>query len=113
VGRGFSRSECEHARNRRLPVLKIRNAFDVVCERKPIDFEKISDSVYEVEFEIVLRNHKDAPITVHVNEPVGGTWRMLRSWHPWQKTDAWASAFTVPVAADGASTLNHRARVTY
>jgi hypothetical protein len=93
--------------------LKIGNAFDVVCERKQTDFEKISDSVYEVEFEIVLRNHKDVPISIQVNEPVGGTWRMLRSSHEWEKTGAWASQFTVPVAADGTSTLKYRVRVTY
>src|SRR5262245_15044452 len=73
--------------------LKIGNAFDVVCERKQIDFEKISDGVYEVEYEIVVRNHKAAPITVEMNEPVGGTWRMLRSTHEWTKTDAWAAQF--------------------
>jgi hypothetical protein len=93
--------------------LKIGTAFDVVCERKQTDFEKISDSVYELEFEIVLRNHKDTPISVQVNEPVGGTWRMLRSTHEWQKTDAWAATFTVPVAADSASALSYRVRVTY
>ena len=46
--------------------LKIGNAFDVVCERKQTDFEKIADKVYEVEFEITLRNHKDVPIGVQV-----------------------------------------------
>ena len=56
--------------------LKIGNAFDVVCERKQIDFEKIASNVYEVEYEITLRNHKAAPVTVEVNEPIGGTWRM-------------------------------------
>ena len=58
--------------------LKIGNAFDVVCERKQIDFEKIAANVYEVEYEITLRNHKATPITVEVNEPIGGTWRMLQ-----------------------------------
>ena len=81
--------------------LKIGNAFDVVCERNQIDFEKIASNVYEVEYEITLRNHKAAPITVEVNEPLGGTWRMLRSSHEWTKTAAWAAQFTVPVAADG------------
>ena len=57
--------------------LKIGNAFDVVCERKQIDFEKIAGNVYEVEYEITLRNHKATPVTVEVNEPIGGTWRML------------------------------------
>ena len=93
--------------------LKIGNAFDVVCERKQIDFEKIARNVYEVEYEITLRNHKAAPITVEVNEPIGGTWRMLRSSHQWTKTAAWAAQFAVPVAADGTAVLKYRVRVTY
>ena len=67
--------------------LKIGNAFDVVCERKQTDFQKIAANVYEIEYEITLRNHKATPITVEVNEPIGGTWRMLRSSHAWTKTD--------------------------
>ena len=66
-----------------------------------------------MEYEITLRNHKATPITVEVNEPIGGTWRMLRSSHEWTKTAAWAARFSVPVAADGASVLKYRARVTY
>jgi len=93
--------------------LKIGHAFDVVCERKQTDFEKISSGVYEIEYEITLRNHKTSPIAVDVNEPVGGTWRMLRSTHEWTKTDAWAAQFKVPVASDGTSTLKYRVRVTY
>jgi hypothetical protein len=93
--------------------LKIGNAFDVVCERKQIDFEKIASNVYEVEYEVTLRNHKSTPITVEANEPIGGTWRMLRASHDWTKTDAWAAQFTVPVAADGTSVLKYRVRVTY
>jgi len=93
--------------------LKIGNAFDVVAERKQIDFEKITSNVYEMEFEIVLRNHKTTAVNVEVNEPIGGTWRMLRSSHQWTKTDAWASQFSVPVAADGSATLRYRVRVTY
>jgi hypothetical protein len=93
--------------------LKIGNAFDVVCERKQTDFEKIAPSVYEVEYEITLRNHKSSAVTVEVNEPIGGTWRMLQSSHKWTKTDAWASQFMVPVAVDGTSVLRYRVRVTY
>jgi hypothetical protein len=93
--------------------LKIGNAFDIVCERNQTDFEKISDQVYEMEFAVTLRNHKTTPVVVQVNEPVGGTWRMLRSTHEWQKTAAWAAQFTVPVQADGAATLKYRVRVTY
>jgi hypothetical protein len=93
--------------------LKIGNAFDVVVERKQTDFEKIAGSTYEVEYEITVRNHKAVPVAVEVNEPLGGTWRMLRSSHEWTKTAAWAAQFQVPVAANGTTTLNYRVRVTY
>ena len=93
--------------------LKIGNAFDVACERSQVDFQKISAGVYEVEYAITLRNHKTTAIAVEVNEPIGGTWRMLRSSHEWTKTAAWAAQFKVPVAADGAATLKYRVRVTY
>jgi hypothetical protein len=69
--------------------------------------------VYELEYAITLRNHKAVPLTVEVNEPIGGTWEMLRASHPWTKTAAWASQFTVPVAADGSAVLKYRVRVTF
>jgi len=93
--------------------LKIGNAFDVVCERKQTNFEKIASNVYEVEYEITLRNHIAAPVAVEVNEPIGGTWRMLQSSHEWNKTSAWAAQFAVPVGADNAAVLKYRVRVTY
>ena len=93
--------------------LKIGHAFDVVSERRQTDFQRISNNVYEMEYEIALRNHKAAPISVEVNEPIGGSWRMLRSSHEWTKSGAWSAQFTVPVAADRAVTLKYRVRVTY
>ena len=93
--------------------LKIGTAFDVVCERKQIDFEKIAEGVYEMAYEITLRNHKAAPITVQVNEPIAGDWRMLTSTYPATKTEAWAARFEVPVAANGNSVLKYRVRVKW
>jgi hypothetical protein len=93
--------------------IKIGNAFDVVCERNQTDFRKIGPGTHEVEYEITLRNHKATPVSVEVNEPIGGTWRMLSSTHQWKKTAAWASQFTVPVAADGTAVLKYRVRIGY
>ena len=93
--------------------LHIGNAFDVVCERKQTDFKKLSDRLYEMEFEITLRNHKETPITVEVNEPIGGDWQMLESTHKWTKTEAWAAQFYVPVAKDGTSVLKYRIRARW
>jgi hypothetical protein len=93
--------------------LKIGNAFDVVCERRQTDFRKIAANVYEFEYEITLRNHKAMPISVEVNEPIGGSWRMLSASHEWTKTDAWAATFTVPVAQDAEAVLKYRVRATF
>ena len=92
--------------------LKIGSAFDVVCERSQIDFEKIAANVYEVEYAITLRNQKSTAITVEVNEPVGAaTWRMLHATHKWTKTAAFAAQFMVPVEAGAEAVLKFRIRV--
>ena len=92
--------------------LKIGNAFDVVCERSQMDFDKIAPNVYEIEYAITLRNRKTTPITVEVNEPVGAaTWRMLHATHKWTKTAAFAAQFIVPVEAGAEQVLKFRIRV--
>jgi hypothetical protein len=103
----------EHTPKDEFITIKIGNAFDVVAERKQTDFKKIADRVYEMAFEITLRNHKDAPITVQVNEPIGGDWEMLTSSYDAKKTDAFAAQFNVPVKANGESVLKYRIRVKW
>ena len=93
--------------------VKIGNAFDVVCERNQVDFQRIASNVYEFEYAVTLRNHKATAVEVEVNEPLGGSWRMIRSSHEWTKSAAWAAQFKVPVVADGTAELKYRVRVTY
>ena len=93
--------------------LHVGNAFDVVCERKQIDFDAIADSIYEFEFEITVRNHKATDVAIEVNEPIGGSWELLRSTHPATKTSAWSAAFKVPVAANGQAQLIYRVRARW
>jgi hypothetical protein len=93
--------------------LHIGNAFDIVAERKQTDYKRLSDRLYEFEYEITLRNHKDGPISVEVNEPIGGDWEMVNSTYKFTKTAAFAAQFDVPVDKDGTSVLNYRVRVRY
>ena len=93
--------------------LQIGTAFDVVAERKQTDFTRVSSLIHEIAFEITLRNHKDEPIKVEVNEPIGGDWRMLRSTHDWTQSAAWAARFTVPVEAHDTTVLSYRVRVRW
>jgi len=92
--------------------LHIGNAFDVVAERKQTDFKSFGRA-FEFAFEVSLRNHKPEPITVVVNEPIGGDWTMLDSNYKYEKTAAFAARFTVPVAANAESVLKYRVRVQW
>src|SRR5256714_3898457 len=91
----------------------IGNAFDVVAERKQTDYKRLSDRLWEMEFEITLRNHKETPIVVEVNEPIGGDSEMLSSSYQHTKTAAFAAQFKVPVDKNGASVLKYRIRARW
>ena len=93
--------------------VKVGDAFDIVAERKQMDYKVIARNVYEYAYEIKIRNHKDGPITVVVNEPIGGDWEMVSSTFEAKKTAAFAAQFNVPVAKDGEATLAYRVRVRY
>jgi hypothetical protein len=93
--------------------IHIGNAFDVVAEHKQTDYKRIDTHTWEMEFEITLRNHKDAPVIVQVNEPIGGDWEMLASTYKYTKTAAFAAQFNVPVAKDGTSVLKYRIRARW
>jgi hypothetical protein len=89
------------------------NAFDVVCERKQMDYKKLASNLYEMEYQIALRNHKDGPVTVEVREPVGGDWEVVNSNFKWEKLDASTIGFSIPVEKDGTATLDYRVRVKW
>jgi hypothetical protein len=91
----------------------VGNAFDVVCERKQTDFKKLSSNLYELDYQIALRNHKDGPVTIEVREPVGGDWEVVNSNYKWTKLDATTIGFSIPVDKDGAATLDYRVRVKW
>jgi hypothetical protein len=93
--------------------IHVGNAFDVVCERRQMDYKKIATNVYEMEYQITLRNHKDGPVTVDVREPIGGDWQVENSNFPSTKLDAGTIDFQIPVDKDGTATLDYRVRVTW
>jgi len=93
--------------------IHIGNAFDVVAEHKQTDFKHVDTHTWEFEYEVTLRNHKDIPVVVQVNEPIGGDWEMLSSTYKFTKTAAFAAQFNVPVAKDGTSVLKYRVRAKW
>jgi len=93
--------------------IKMGEAFDVVGERVQKDWKKIGPALYEVEWEISLRNHKKEAVTVEVVEPVPGDWEVLRSTLPHEKVEAYTMRFRVPVPKDGETKLNYRVRLRF
>ena len=91
--------------------LKVGEAFDVVAERVQTDFKALSSHLYESEWEITLRNHKQEPVTVGLIEPVFGNWQVISNSHPYTKVDAFTIRFDVPVGKDQEVKVKYRIRV--
>jgi hypothetical protein len=93
--------------------IKMGNAFDLVGERTQKEFRKLGSGLYEVEWEISLRNHKDAPQTVTVIEPVPGDWQVMSSSHQYEKIEAHTLKYQIPVPKDGATKVAYRVRIRF
>ena len=93
--------------------IKMGDAFDIVGERKQTDWRKLADNLYEAAFEISLRNHKEEAVTVSVIEPMLRDWEILSSSHAYKKTDAHTAQFDIPVAKNGETKLQYRARYKF
>ncbi len=93
--------------------IKLGEAFDLVGERTQKEWRKLGGNLYEVEWEIALRNHKKEAQTVTVIEPVPGDWQVMASTHAWEKPEAHTLRFSVPVPAEGAAKLVYRVRLRF
>jgi hypothetical protein len=91
--------------------IKLGDAFDVVGERTQKEWRKLGPGLWEVEWEIVLRNHKPQAQTVTVIEPVPGDWQVLQSTHAYDKPEAHTLRFSLAVPKDGATKLVYRVRI--
>jgi hypothetical protein len=93
--------------------IKIGEAFDVVGERIQTDYKRLGSNLFEVAFEVSLRNHKKEDIKVLVEEPIPGDWEMLSRTHPYEKLSAHLIRFEVPIAKDKEEKLKYRIRFRY
>ena len=93
--------------------IKIGEAFDIVAERKQTEWRKLGVDLYEVAFEVGLRNHKDSPVTVSVIEPIPGDWEILQSSHDYQKVEAHTVQFDIPVKKNSEAKLQYRVRMRF
>lgn len=88
--------------------LYLGDAFDVVAERKKINYRQ-GDHWAEETFEISLRNHKESDIEVNVIERMWrySNWKITVKSHEFNKKDAQTVEFKVPVAKDGETKISY------
>ncbi len=86
--------------------LFLGQAFDVVGERRQMDFNKLA-GWYEYVWEVELRNHKDEDIVVTVLERTGGDWEITEENYEHTKESNNKIRWSVPVKANGESTLTY------
>jgi len=91
--------------------LKIGEAFDVVAERIQTDYREITSKLYESEWEITIKNHKEEDVTVGIVEPLSGSWQIIKSSQSYQKVDASTIRFDVNVPRDQEVKVSYRVRV--
>jgi hypothetical protein len=96
--------------------VKLGSAFDVVGERRQVDFSvNTGGKVMEEEIEIRLRNQKDAAVEVIVKENLHRwtNWQILSNTRSYEKEDSRTIHFPVKVPAGGESTVRYRVRYTW
>ena len=98
--------------------LKLGDAFDVTADKKQTDFKKLpnpakGNSLFESAYEIVLKNAKKERVTVTVQEPVPGDWKIIKSSHPSEKATSNTAVWKIDVPAEGKTTLTYRVQVKY
>ena len=96
--------------------LKLGSAFDVVGERKQMDFKIDTKRNWMSEdIEVRLRNHKKDQVTVLVKENLyrWTNWKITNKSHAYDKQDARTVVFPLTVAADGETVLRYSVTYTW
>lgn len=91
----------------------VGNAFDLVGEKKQTEYDRISDRVVEISYEVSLRNHKDEDVIITMIQRIWGDWKILETSHDWEKEDAWTAVWYVKVPKNGKVTLTYKIRIEW
>ncbi len=97
-------------------LIKLGSAFDVVGERKQVDF-RIDTRAHTIDetIEIKLRNHKDQPVKVIIKENLyrWTQWEIKEATHKFEKQDARTIHIPVTVEKDGEVTVRYTVHYTW
>ena len=106
----------DHTPKDETVLINLGSAFDVVGERKQIDFKVDTKQRWlEEEIEIKLRNHKDEAVTVIVKENLYRwvNWEITQKTQNYEKIDSRTIHFPIQVKRDGEATVRYRVRYTW
>jgi hypothetical protein len=106
----------DHTPRDETVVIKLGSAFDVVGERRQVDFRvDYDDKRLDETIEVTLRNHKDSEVEVLVKETMF-RWTnndIVESNQRYERQDARTVHFPVTVAANDETTVQYRVRYTW
>lgn len=97
-------------------LIKLGSAFDVVGERRQVDFRiDTSRKTMGEDIEIKLRNQKQEPVVVIVKENLyrWTDWQITSKTHDFEKQDARTIQFPLTIAAGGEVTLRYSVQYTW
>lgn len=98
--------------------LKLGEAFDVTADKKQTDFKVLprpskGNNLYESAFEITLKNAKKEKVTVTVQEPISGDWKIISENKAHTKVNSHLAEWKIEIPAEDKVTLIYRAQVKY
>lgn len=106
----------DHTPRNENVLVKLGSAFDVVGERRQVDFKiDTSKKTMSEEIEIKLRNQKKEPVTVMARENLYRwvNWQITAKTHDYEKQDARTVQFPVKIAAGAEVTLRYSVQYTW
>jgi hypothetical protein len=106
----------DHTPKNETVLLKLGSAFDVVGERRQVDFKiDPSRNTMTEEIEVKIRNHKEEAVKVIVKENLyrWTNWKIVASTQPYDKQDARTIHFPITVPADKEVIVRYTVRYTW
>jgi len=100
----------DHTPRNEKVLIKLGSAFDVVGERRQLNFTvDTSRRIMTEEIEIKVRNHKKEPVTVIAKENLYRwvNWQITAKTHDFEKQDARTAHFPLKIASGGETVLRY------
>lgn len=105
-----------HTARDELVRVRLGTAFDVVGERRQVDYAIDTRARWlEEEIEVRVRNRKREAVEVLIAEPLSrtGQWKMLRQSQDYTKVDAQNIQFATRIAENGEAVVRYRVRYSW